>query len=67
MITSGTVLLERDAPHPQCFHLEDGFVSEWLEVSYIQPYLSRTRRRTCGPRMDLLLYGHFDQDDVLRL
>ena len=35
MITSGTILIEKDALHPQCFQLEDGSSpNAWMTVKH---------------------------------
>lgn len=35
MITSGTILIAKDAPHPQCFQLEDdSSANAWMRVKH---------------------------------
>ena len=35
MITSGTILIDKNAPHPPCFQLRDhAYTSAWMSVSH---------------------------------
>jgi hypothetical protein len=34
MMEDGTILIEKHAACPQCFHLKDSFLSDWMEVTH---------------------------------